>query len=249
MQKTLVAASFAALLGMGGAALAADVYAAGGSKDAVFVAPNTWAGFYVGVDLGGLIDDNDMKSRFYKVYKFDPSQQFTTHRFSKSGDANKDEPIGGVHIGYNFQAGNIVYGIEGDVNFADNIDYLATIRGRLGLVVDSWLLYGTGGVAFIGYNNDYAISDQSGTRWSFSDSHDSTGFVVGGGVEKKITPNISFGVEGLYYNFDSEKTTHFLDKDWCKKYYAEMSHDEDFFTIRARLTYHFPVAAEYVSLK
>ncbi len=58
---------------------------------------------------------------------------------------------GGLHVGYNWQKpGGWVFGIEGDVSFADDIDYLATIRGRLGYAMDSTLIYATGGAAFIG---------------------------------------------------------------------------------------------------
>lgn len=255
MQKALAAATCAALFGMGGGAYAADVYS-GGLKDPVYVAPNSWAGFYIGADLGGLVDDNLLTSKFVdKVYwNYDGSLKgtYTTTKFSLRQD-NKDEPIGGVHAGYNFQNGNLVYGLETDANFASDIDYLATIRGRLGWAVDSWLLYATGGAAFISYANNYAVTDWKGTRWVFSDSHQDAGYVVGAGIEKKITPNISIGIEGLYYNFGSDKETHLIDVKewWCvtKKSYAEVANDENFWTIRARLTYHFPVAADYVPLK
>jgi outer membrane immunogenic protein len=140
MQKTLAAATLAVFFGMGGAVSAADVYSAGSVKDPVYVAPNTWAGFYIGLDLGGLVDDNSLSSKFsekiFDKYSGTLLHTFSTKKFALEQD-NKDEPIGGVHIGYNFQNGNLVYGIEGDANFGENIDYLATIRGRLGYTVDS----------------------------------------------------------------------------------------------------------------
>ena len=53
MQKTLVAASFAALLGMGASASAADIYSGGSLKDGPVYAPvNTWTGFYFGANGG-----------------------------------------------------------------------------------------------------------------------------------------------------------------------------------------------------
>jgi len=249
MQKKLFAATLAAAIGVGGNAFAADVYSAGGSKDApVYVASGSWVGFYIGADLGGMINDNDLKARFFAREK-DGDTWSTSRWFSLHDNGNKDEPIGGVHIGYNFQSGNLVYGIEGDVNFADNIDYLATIRGRLGYAMNSWLIYGTGGAAFISFDNDSTVTSVHGTSWTFRDNRTETGWVAGGGIEKKITPNISFGVEGLFYSFDNHSVTHLLKQNYCFSDFADISRDQEFWTVRARLTYHFPVSGDYVPLK
>ncbi len=173
------------------AADAADVYRRdGGLKDAGpvdYLPPIMWAGLYAGVNLGAAFDDNE------------------------DSDA---EAIGGGHLGYNWQGpSNIVIGIEGDVDFADDIDYLATIRGRLGYAFGPTLAYATGGAAFIGFDED---SD--------------TGFVVGGGLEHKLRENVSFGVEGLYYNVSSDGENIFDGK---------FDIDRDFWAVRARATYHF----------
>ena len=54
MKKTLAAATIAALVGVAGAANAADLYKGGSMKDApVFVPPPTWTGFYIGAHVGG----------------------------------------------------------------------------------------------------------------------------------------------------------------------------------------------------
>ena len=55
MQKTLAAATVAALIGVAGAANAADVYSRGGSlKDGPIFAPaSSWTGFYIGLGVGG----------------------------------------------------------------------------------------------------------------------------------------------------------------------------------------------------
>ena len=53
MKKTLMAAATAALLGMGGAATAADMYHGGGLKDVpAYVPPPLWTGFYIGGHMG-----------------------------------------------------------------------------------------------------------------------------------------------------------------------------------------------------
>ena len=71
--------------------------------------------------------------------------------------------MGGAQVGYNWQTGQIVYGIEADVSFADisfnqsfmgasvsgSIDWMATVRGRLGfLATPNVLFYGTAGFGY-----------------------------------------------------------------------------------------------------
>ncbi|NJM35942.1 MAG: porin family protein [Rhodomicrobium sp.] len=193
----------AALLMAAPAANAADVYNKGGSlKDGPvdYIAPVAWTGFYVGVNLGGAWDDTD--------------------DFEVVGDTL----LGGGHIGYNWQGpSNIVLGIEGDVSFLDDVEYLATIRGRLGYAFGPTLVYATAGGAFIGFDDDDVFGDDSGSGW-----------VAGGGIEYKFKDNWSVGAEGLYYGFEAEDG--FGDDE-----------DANFFTARARLTYHF--GPRYEALK
>ena len=61
-----------------------------------------------------------------------------------------------------------------------------------------------------------------------------TGFVVGGGVDYKVAPHLSLGLEGLYYDFGSQNTSlNAGDEPFVLK------DDENFATVRGRLTYHF----------
>lgn len=85
------------------------------------------------------------------------------------------------------------------------ISWQATLRGRLGVVNGQWLIYGTGGVAFlrgrwfdstseifIGNPADSISSQLSKTL---------TGWVVGVGLEYMWNPNWIARVEYLYENF------------------------------------------------
>lgn len=91
--------------------------------------------------------------------------------------------LGGLQLGHNWQNGNLVYGAEGDISFGD--DTVGTIRGRLGFAAQSWLIYGTVGLAL-------------------EDSDE--GLVAGGGLSYKIADRKSIGIEALHYAVDDDFT-------------------------------------------
>ena len=183
----------------------------------------TWSGFYIGGNLGAAFDPNDLSIKDLS------EEQDLTLKFS-----NDTEFIGGVQAGYNWQVGSWVMGVEGDFDFADNINYLASVRGRLGWALGSWLLYGTGGVAFIDTDNDFVVVSAGDGPFNFSNGNTDTGYVVGGGVEYKIAPQLSLGLEGLYYELGSD-SSHLVAGDEP----FVLKEDQDFATVRARLNYHF----------
>src|SRR5262249_5565410 len=113
--------------------------------------------------------------------------------------------VAGLHAGYNFQTGNIVWGLEGDITHAGNIknksftdqlhtNVLASIRGRLGLAMDRILVYATGGWGWV---HGKAVSSNglggNGPFRSFSRSSP----VVGGGIEWAATNNLTYRIEVL----------------------------------------------------
>lgn len=149
-----------------------------------------WSGFYLGGNIGAVWPSDDLEI-------FNDDAQLT----------------GGAHVGFNLQTpSSWVIGVEGDVNFADDFDYLASVRGRLGYAFGRTLIYGTGGVAFAAFSDD-----------QFND--DEIGWVAGGGIETKVKSNLSLGLEALYYNFDEAST--------------RVGDDSvDAVTVRGRLTVH-----------
>ncbi len=207
LKLALLGATF--FVGAFSAANAADIYSKGSLKDEpVYSAGVNWTGFYAGVHLGSTLDDTLDVDR---GRSFDADESF----------------LAGVHAGYNWQLrGPWVLGIEGDISWVDDseveslktTDYLASIRGRVGYAFDRTLVYATGGVAFLGWNDD--ISREL-------DDDTSVGFVVGAGFDHKLTQNVSFGVEGLYYDFDDNNVKNGPDVE------------RDLWTVRARLNYHF----------
>lgn len=145
-------------------------------------APAIWSGIYAGGHIGGT---------------------FTSIDAEGEDEINPDGFTGGVHVGYNFQNGKTVYGIEGDFSwtggketyFGDVIqqNYLASIRGRLGYALDNTLLYATGGIAW----TEFEVKGES-------PDFDFTGYVLGAGVEHKLSKNLSIKGEALHYRFDDE---------------------------------------------
>ena len=181
----LTAASVFALTA---AANAADMYrpSAGGYKDAPYVGVN-WSGLYVGVNGG-----YGANAASVLPAGLDPAGGF-----------------GGGQIGYNVQRGNIVFGLEADIEGADitdsksydgvsrksTLDWFGTVRGRAGYTVGQALVYGTGGFAYGNVTN---------TGWP---SETQTGWVAGGGVEYKINPSWSAKAEYQYLDLDASSTT------------------------------------------
>ena len=153
-------AGLTVLVGFG---LAATMAAADGTRTSPnYDMPPIWGGLYGGVNVG-------------------------------HADADGDKGVvGGVQLGYNWRANKIVYGIEGDISASGehSIDWLASVRGRLGyLIQPRLLLYGTAGVGLV----------ESSGRGSGTDG----AFVWGLGVEGKINPTMSARLEYLSYNTDS----------------------------------------------
>ena len=95
-----------------------------------------------------------------------------------------------------------------------SLDYIGTVRGRMGWVfTPTFLVYGTGGLAYGGanastsiseFNNDcslfpaFCVQATAGTTGSYSDAR--AGWTIGGGLEWMFLPNWSAKVEYLHYD-------------------------------------------------
>ena len=210
------------MFGAASVASAADVYSKGSYKDAPvadYAPPITWTGFYVGGHLGATFGDGI---------------DVTVTGLGDDTLEIDNALTGGVHVGYNWQTpSNWVYGVEADLDFInddfvdaagrefDATGFLATIRGRLGYAYGNSLLYATGGVAFLEY--DEGLAADTGV-----------GYVVGAGFEHKLSDKFSIGLEGLYYDVSGDATVQLLNESL-----ADADFDRDFWTVRARATYHF----------
>jgi outer membrane immunogenic protein len=150
--------------------------------------PYNWTGFYVGINGGGGWGRSDF------------SAPFSTGSFDTSGGL-----VGGT-LGYNWQMGQAVFGLEGDVDWSNirgsavcgggvtvcetRNDWLGTFRGRLGYAFDRFLPYVTGGLA---------VGDIKTSIAGLGGTNDTkAGWTVGGGIEAAIAGPWTAKVEYLY---------------------------------------------------
>ena len=181
-----------------GAAVAADM-APRYTKAPPIVSPATnWSGFYVGA-MGGYASSTSSDDVVVGGVNLTPDM--------KGGFA-------GGTVGYNWQTGQFVFGLEADAAWADissdvtafgvswgsKIEALGTVRGRVGMAFDTVLLYATGGYAWA--DNKFSLGIPA-LGISVSDSQFHHGWTVGAGVEWMFAPKWSVKAEYLYLNFGS----------------------------------------------
>jgi outer membrane immunogenic protein len=84
------------------------------------------------------------------------------------------------------------------------VDWQATLRGRVGFAANDWMFYGTGGLALAGIreaqNVGNLIANSSSTS-QFSSNDTRFGWVAGGGIEKMFGPNWVLRVEYLHADY------------------------------------------------
>jgi outer membrane immunogenic protein len=203
----LATAGGMAVAGAASAAQAADMAV---KAPPLAPAPALWAGWYIGVNAGA-------------VWQHGKSDTVSGVDFIPATSADATGFIGGGQIGYNWQSGNFVFGLEADIDgltgtarsaltgtnptipkgqFSNSIRWLSTIRGRLGVTVGDrgdTLLYATGGVAIGGVNNAWNNLTPPAGLGSKSESKTLVGWAIGGGIEHMLwNSHWTIGVEGLF---------------------------------------------------
>jgi len=216
----LATASTLALLAVA-PALAADLPSrAPVMKAPVREVPFSWTGFYVGAQGGyGWLD--------YKQTIVSDSLALGLCSTSGLVDSCSSSPGGGVFggfAGYNWQSGNIVFGVEADgswvglkrtetlptslvgsVTVRGEVEWLATVRGRLGVAFSPTMVYVTGGVAFGGVNSGW--TNTGAPPVATLDKGTKTGWVAGGGIEHAFARNWSIRAEVLYHDLGKDTGT------------------------------------------
>ena len=160
------------------------------ARGAPYMSPlYNWSGFYAGINGG---------------YGWGSSSWDSTGDFDVSGGV-----VGGT-VGVNYQISQAVFGLEGDLDWANikgstttncalgcetRNDWLGTVRGRAGFAFDRFLPYFTGGLAF--------GNVEASTPGFSGGSETKAGWTLGAGVEYAVAGNITAKVEYLHVNLGS----------------------------------------------
>ncbi|MBR0872632.1 porin family protein [Bradyrhizobium tropiciagri] len=251
MKKILIAVAGLAALGVSSAS-AADLAARPYTKAPPMVAPVlTWNGFYLGVQGGGGWGRSD--ETFIGAPNapgFIGSQNYDT----SGGFA------GGV-VGYNWQFGNTVFGLEGDYHWSDingrsaeiNAGLLDTyntklrsfgdIKGRLGYAAGPALWFVSGGAAVGDIQHRYDAALNGGAANSSVTSDTRWGWTVGAGVEYMFAQNWSGKIEYNYIDLGTSTL------QYSPVVTNRSEWKDTFHTLKVGINYHFnwtgPVVAKY----
>jgi outer membrane immunogenic protein len=190
--------------------------------------PYGWSGFYLGLNAGG--GWNNDPGAPICLNPAGVSNGAGCHVVPTNPTINASGFIGGGQIGYNWQFGRLVAGVESDLqgsaingsfNYAgpligigaanttgtstasERLDLFGTVRGRVGIAWDRALLYATGGLAYghAALNTSFVFT--TGVSYPASGSAGLVGGAAGGGVEYAFDGRWSAKLEGLYYNLGS----------------------------------------------
>jgi outer membrane immunogenic protein len=246
LQRLIGSLAGCCLLG-GTAALAADLPPAAPAlpPPPVF----TWTGPYVGLHVGGAFAGN---------VTINPAPTTAPVAFGRDG------VFGGLHLGYNYQVGAFVLGLQAEYNFAgitgsvvsgpftftSSVRQFGSVDGRLGLAFDRWLVYAIGGFAYLDARHSIA---NAAIPFALTRDYGSNeyGWDVGGGVEYAFWGNWTGRVEYRYYRWGNKGFTDVLSQGAVAAAAIPFhTTTEQLHTVRAGLTYKFnwpsaPVVARY----
>ena len=185
----------------------------------------TWTGFYIGAHAGagwGTTETN-------LVSASGPGIPTTPFNLSLAQNSRSGF-LGGGQVGYNYQSGWAVFGIQGDIAGMDvkgttpcleviactsKSDWLATVTGRFGgVVADRTLLYIKGGGAWMHNDQSATVSTAlggggggglfGGAGALTSASSTSAGWLLGMGVEYAFARNWTGFLEYDYIEFQTK---------------------------------------------
>jgi len=210
MFKKMMLASVAAIA-LPAAASAADMPM---KAYAPAAAVYNWTGFYVGGSAGVALHQSSTDYTAANAWDTDYSNPLINS--SKIGGL-----VGGT-VGFNYQIHNFVIGAEGDISYVGgvggtkvggwpdcfagdclatahtDIQGLATLRARAGIDFSGTLIYGTAGIGWMKLHDNFNVLGADAKGGNFSSSKWAPAFVVGGGVEQKLTQNWSVKGEVLW---------------------------------------------------
>jgi outer membrane immunogenic protein len=223
--KKVLLGGVASVLLLAGSAFAADIP----MKGPVYKAPPppawTWTGPYVGGHIGyGWTHRTITNVGTINGAAFPAG---TTH------STDEDGFIAGGQIGYDWQVDpNWLVGVAGDISWSDisgsndlvsvtvanrlnhsehEVNWLASVTGRVGYVADNWLLYAKGGWAWLDADSDSTTTNTATGAVLVTTTSGTTrsGWTVGAGSEYRFDRNWSAFAEYDYVDLGTD-TAHVL---------------------------------------
>jgi outer membrane immunogenic protein len=181
-----------------------------------------WTGLRIGLSAGYAFDGNDAGYSYNNV----PPEQLDI--LPNSTSLTNNSGLVGGSVGYDLQMSGVVVGIEGDIswtNFGDDdtivfngnsaigmppitfktkydLDWISTLRGRIGVPFGDFLIYGTGGLAFgkVSMNTSVAVGEPPMGNLLGSTEKTKSGWTLGGGAELALTDHVMVNAEALYFD-------------------------------------------------
>jgi outer membrane immunogenic protein len=191
-----------------------------------------WTGFYAGLSIGGdwaRLDPDYVSSSPAGLPDADEMnfvRSFTNRSMNSTG------LIAGGQAGFNYQVRNVLLGVEGDLSYTGprqtrlsgpfgepactpavctvtqsySADWLATLRGRIGLTSGKWLIYATGGLALadISYSDVFVFPTSMNVG---STRTTRAGWTAGVGAEWAFASAWSIKIEYLYADLGTTRYT------------------------------------------
>jgi opacity protein-like surface antigen len=188
-----------------------------------------WTGAYVGVSVGytGAKSDSAVALSGSWTTESAALQSEVVNRWAAS--QSLDDVNFGGQIGYNYQTGGAVLGIEADITalsgnevlsrnqastafpalnytYTNRVDpkYMISLKARLGAAMGNTLIYAEGGWGFTKADLGADILSNGGYSKSGRLSKTMDGFVVGAGLEHKFTDSVSARISYDYADMGDE---------------------------------------------
>jgi outer membrane immunogenic protein len=194
----------------------------------------SWTGFYIGGHLGAGWGDKWWDSTGQGPFGLPVAPQDIGQNF---GTTSVDGFLGGGQIGFNYQTGRLVWGVEADASRTDmkgkfdcpaisggiflsptfstcssKIDWIGTVVGRVGVTVDRALVYAGGGAAWAREKDhldctDFDCGPPFDRIFTWDGAKTSWGWTFLAGVEYAIDNHWSAKLQYNFYDFGSDTVT------------------------------------------
>lgn len=182
-----------------------------------------WTGGYIGVSVGYTAAKSDSTTALSGAWTTESAalQAEVTSRFAAAQSVD-DVNFGG-QIGYNYQMGGVVLGVEADIaalsgesvdtrtqasttfpalsyTYTNRVDpkNMVALKARVGAAMGNTLFYAEGGWAFVKADLGSDLTSNGNYNKSGRLSKTMDGFIVGAGIEHKFASNVS---ARLSYNY------------------------------------------------